>query len=168
MSPLVITILVVFVIAWLALFIWGKKWINLPQWARLSSMLVLAAGMFYVVWWMQNDAKKHEETFMGICFVDGVGHLPPDGVGTSPACENPSHPPWHKKTILVYWGLDKEFDVYRDSHEHAMKWWKDQLGWRSSRRRRTTVWQTSRSSMGSPTRARALCRRRYLSTLMAT
>ena len=103
MSPAVITILVAFVLAWVGLLIWGKKWINIPQWARILSMAIIVAGMGYVVWWMQDDAKKKEIAFMGVCWIDGTAYLPEGGVGDSEACSVPEPIKWHSKELSVYW-----------------------------------------------------------------
>jgi hypothetical protein len=51
----------IFVAFWLFLLIKGKWFItDWPQWARISSMLAIAAMMFALIWYMNSEAEKVE------------------------------------------------------------------------------------------------------------
>lgn len=50
----------VFVAFWTFLMFKGKWFLNWPMWARLSSMLAMAAMMFGIIWYLNHEAEKVE------------------------------------------------------------------------------------------------------------
>lgn len=129
MSTLVYGILAVCAAFILSLFFWGKKFLTLPGKYRYPMLAALTGGMFFSIWWMQSEETKHEATFMDVCWVGGTAHYP-DTPEAKEACPGGTQQlAWAKRTITVKWDLGPEFNVFKESHELAMKWWNKQLGW---------------------------------------
>jgi len=130
MSPLVIATIVYFLVVFAVFMFRGKQFLALPLWIKGLIMTPLMAGMFYTVWWMQNEETKREATLMDVCWdAEGVAHYP-ETQEQKDACPGGAQPlSWVERHKSVYWDLSPEFDVYREGHFTAMKWWNKELGW---------------------------------------
>lgn len=128
MDWIVITGAVIFVAFWAFLMFRGDSFVSKwPQWARLASMLTMAAMMFTLIWYMQNEETKREGTMMGLCWDSkGQAHYP-EKWDINAYCDDPQPLDWKKSPKLVYWGMPKEFDTYADSHRDAMDFWNKEL-----------------------------------------
>jgi len=104
-----------------------RKFLDLPQKARIGIALTVALVMFVLVWNLSRQAEEIEPTFMLVCWSESglIRYV------TSPdeaTCENPQPLQWYDEPKLVYWGLDHDFDSFLTSHRMALEWWNDQLG----------------------------------------
>lgn len=129
MHPLVYATIAYFLVLVAAALFRGKKLMALPLWLQGAIFLPALAGMFYTVWWMQNEETKKEAVFMDVCWGAGVAHYP-ETPETKEACPGGVEKlSWPQKTITVYWGMDINFGDYIESHVMAMEWWNKHLGW---------------------------------------
>lgn len=108
-----------------------KAFINLPMWARLAIGLSIAAGMFL---WIGIGAEKSydkEPPFLKVCWENGVAHYPEtqDQIDACPG--EVIELLWVKKTKTIHWGLGPDFDDYKDSHQRAVDWVNDELGFKA-------------------------------------
>jgi hypothetical protein len=127
MNWIIIAGALAFVAVWIFLLVKGKWFMNWPQWARLVSMITVAAGMFALVWYMQSEETKREGTMMGLCWdSQGKAHYP-EKWDVNAYCDDPQPLDWKKSPKLVYWDLPKDFDSYSESHKLAMKFWNKEL-----------------------------------------
>ena len=129
MNPAII-ILAICALFIISLFFWGRQFLDLPGKYRYPLLAALVGGMGYSIWWMQNDAEEKEIAFMGVCWIDGKAYLPEGGIGDSEVCPTPGPIKWQNKELSVYWDLEKDFNVYSESHSMAIAWWNKQLGWK--------------------------------------
>lgn len=110
-----------------------KAFINLPMWLRLTIGLSLAAGMFLWIGIGAEKAMDEEPPFLEVCWKDGVAHYPTN-FDTAAACPGGVIKlQWVKKTKTIRWDMPANFDVYLWSHQRAVAWVNEELGFEAVR-----------------------------------
>lgn len=105
----------------------AKKFLHLPQAARISIALGVVFAIFIIIYRMQRTASENEPTLELLCWDPaGNAHYMQD-VPVDQHCPDAAPLQWDKNPKLVFWALGPEFDDYKKSHDLAIQWWNVQL-----------------------------------------